>query len=349
MTANETITKQDLQLAEQLMGALAQRTENARRLDVDALALGNELMLAALKRPGNFLERARQRVDKVHEVLARHRPDSGRTGWLSGLNESEARMHPTRGGLRSGLLKGPAPDGDEQCFHHLTLWMSALERLFRVTGLPNYLTWSQDLAEASYQAFVYQTAAGPRMHSKLSCDLRQTPSAETDPLDPLDGLVTFMRIHNTGGGFEEECADFSQILENTDISSREPQALGRMLRDSAELRPYPDMESLSSGLVALAVQGLAEVAGGFEESRQREPAGELALAWGLERVARTPRHRALLGNYRKLSEELIGYWSQESNCQSSEWLADRDLNEALLAGALLSRQQPRTLESPAAT
>jgi len=344
LTANETITEQDLQLAEQLMGDLAQRSESAPRLDVDALALGNDLMLAALRRPGNFLERARQRVDKVHEVLARHRSDSGRTGWLSGLNESEARMHPTRGGLRSGL-EGPGSASDEQCFHHLALWMSALERLFRVTGLPNYLTWSQDLAEASYQAFVYQTATGPRMHSKLSCDLRRTPSAETDPLDPLDGLVTYMRIHNTGGGFEEECADFSQILENTDISSREPQALGRMLRDAAELRPYPDMESLSSALVVLAVQGLADVASGLEESRQREPAGELALAWGLERVARTPRQRALLGNYRKLSEELIGDWSRESNRQSSEWMADRDLNEALLAGALLSRQQPRTLES----
>jgi len=60
----------------------------------------------------NFLELYRQTgdetynhlalllVDQVHNILDRHREDDLRTGWISGLDELEGNMHPTKGGIK---------------------------------------------------------------------------------------------------------------------------------------------------------------------------------------------------------------------------------------------------------
>ena len=53
-------------------------------------------------RDEKYKEFALRLVDQVHNILGRHRDDSPRTGWISGLDEREGKMHPTKGGLRIG-------------------------------------------------------------------------------------------------------------------------------------------------------------------------------------------------------------------------------------------------------
>ncbi|MBS2038936.1 hypothetical protein JST97_28395 [bacterium] len=356
MTAKEQTTARELDLAEQLMAKLTKKNNAVLCLQIQAVAVENDLQLATQRREAGFLKRARERVEWVHQSLARHREDAPLRGWLSGLDDCEARLHPTRGGLRSGAPypeRGPRqplephkePLRDGQCFRDLALWMAALERCFRVSGLPQYLDWAEDLAEVAFQAFVYRTPAGPRMHSKMSCDLNRALIPEMDPLDPLDGLATYLRLHSTGGSLEEECYDFAQMIAGAEFSSREPGDLGRILWNSARLRNEPDLASLSDGLVALAVRCLAWFVHNLplqEERANREPAGELVLAYGLDRVRSELVGRRACRPYARLASQILAHWSRESNRQLSIWTDQSELHDVLLAGALLSRHSNRS-------
>ena len=51
-------------------------------------------------------------VGQVHITLGKHRKDSKRSGWLSGLDEEEARLHPTIGGLRIGKRMNERQPGE---------------------------------------------------------------------------------------------------------------------------------------------------------------------------------------------------------------------------------------------
>jgi hypothetical protein len=77
-----------------------------RYLWTDAFAVCNFLEL--FRQTGNEKYRllASRLVDQVHNTLGRHREDDSRTGWISGLDEQEGKMNPTRGGLRIGKKLG---------------------------------------------------------------------------------------------------------------------------------------------------------------------------------------------------------------------------------------------------
>ena len=77
-----------------------------RYLWTDAFAVCTCISLHARTGEARHLKRARRLVDQVHRVLGRHRPDSGRSGWLSGLAEGEGERHPTAAGLRIGKPLG---------------------------------------------------------------------------------------------------------------------------------------------------------------------------------------------------------------------------------------------------
>ena len=82
------------------VGGLGDSTK--RYLWTDAYAVLASLGLARRTGAPEHLDRALRIVDLVHHVLGRHRPDDARTGWISGLEESDGERRPTAGGLRIG-------------------------------------------------------------------------------------------------------------------------------------------------------------------------------------------------------------------------------------------------------
>jgi len=98
-----------LEFAE-LTGLASARVAPRRYLWTDAFAVCNFLALYRQTNDERYKELALNLVDQVHNVLGRHRDDDPRTGWISGLDEAEGRIHPTRGGLRIGkgmIERGP--------------------------------------------------------------------------------------------------------------------------------------------------------------------------------------------------------------------------------------------------
>ena len=73
-----------------------------RYLWTDAFAVCNFLGLYQETGGEEFKDLALKLVDQVQDTLGRHRKDDSRTGWISGLDEQDGRLHPTKGGLRIG-------------------------------------------------------------------------------------------------------------------------------------------------------------------------------------------------------------------------------------------------------
>ena len=67
--------------------------EPRRYLWTDAFAVCNYLELFRETGEQCFIQLALKLVEQVHQVLGQHRKDSGHKGWLSGLDDEEARQH----------------------------------------------------------------------------------------------------------------------------------------------------------------------------------------------------------------------------------------------------------------
>ncbi len=224
-----------------------------RYLWTDAFAVCNFLGLYQETGREEFKDLALGLVDQVHSVLGRHRHDDPRTGWISGLDDQEGRLHPTREGLRIGKqLKERRPsdplnerlewDRDGQYYHYLTKWMHALNRITRVTGDFTYNRWAIELARTAHAKFVYKPSSGrrKRMYWKMSIDLSYPLVPSMGLHDPLDGLVTYSQLQATAAEDPEqstaalraEIADMADICEGKSWATDDPLGVGGLLSDA---------------------------------------------------------------------------------------------------------------------
>jgi hypothetical protein len=297
-----------------------------RYLWTDAFALCNFLSLYRATGETRYKDIALELVEQVHEVLARHRPDDPRTGWISGLDEATGRAHPLAGGLRIGKpLNERAPDAppdahleweqDGQYYHYLTKWMHALVQAGVALGQPRFIVWALELAQVAHRAFVYEPAAGAgkRMYWKMRIDLSAPLVASMGQHDPLDGLVTIKALEQTAMGLPEgiaaanldrEFGDLKEICSGIRFETDDPLGIGGLLFDAGRLvqiRWAGDafMHSLTGRVLAAAGTGLAIYAsqGALSWPAERRLAfRELGLAIGLSALGRLPGWLDAAGN-----------------------------------------------------
>ncbi len=226
-------------------------------------------------------------INQVHGILGRHRRDDGRTGWLSGLDDRQGAMHPTRGGLRIGkTLNERAPadpfderrewDRDGQYYHYLTKWMHALNRACRVTGERAYNRWAIELAKTAHARFTYEPPAGGRrqMYWKMSIDLSRPLVPSMGHHDPLDGFITCSELRETTGDEPQtspefdlgrEIADLAAMCRDVNWATDDPLGLGGLLSDAYRigqlmLRGHVDRGALIEDLLSSSLIGLESLA-----------------------------------------------------------------------------------------
>ena len=300
-----------------LTGLRPATSDPRRYLWTDAFAVCNFLGLYQEREDEEFKELALQLVEQVHRVLGRHRHDDNRTGWISGLDEEDGRLHPTLGGLRIGKalrergLGDPFNehlewDRDGQYYHYLTKWMHALNRVTRVTGDFTYNRWAIELARTAHARFVFAPSSGKRkrMYWKMSIDLSYPLVASMGLHDPLDGLVTYTQLQATagkgpGGSKEDlrtEIADMADLCEGKSWATDDPLGTGGLLSDAfrvAQLmvKGYFVQTGLLAILLDASLAGLEAIA---REDSLKLPADtrlafrELGLSIGLGVVERLP-------------------------------------------------------------
>jgi len=285
-----------------------------RYLWTDAFAVCNFLELFRQTGDEKHKDLALRLVDQVHHTLGRHRGDDPRTGWISGLDEREGRMHPTKGGLRIGKKmneRGPGDpfdeslewDRDGQYYHYLTKWMHALNRVSRVTGDLTYNQWAIELAKTAHARFTYVPRSGgqKRMYWKMSIDLSYPLVRSMGQHDPLDGFITYSQLQVTASGDTEkptprdlkaEISDMAAICEGQSWATDDPLGLGGLLADALRVAQLIMKENLEQADLLETILDSSQL--GLQSYARRNPLNlpadyrlafrELGLSIGLHAV-----------------------------------------------------------------
>jgi hypothetical protein len=228
-----------------------------RYLWTDAFAVCNFLGLYCQTGDSRYKDLALLLVDQVHNILGLHRADDPRTGWISGLDEEEGQMHPTKGGLRIGKEmneRSPSDrfdeslewDRDGQYYHYLTKWMHALNCVSRVAGDRTYNMWAIELAETVHARFVHVPSFGgqKRMYWKMSIDLSRPLVPSMGHHDPLDGFITYNQLQlcatdnsekTPGPDLREEITDMENICRGKSWETDDPLGIGGLLCDACRV------------------------------------------------------------------------------------------------------------------
>jgi hypothetical protein len=237
-----------------LTGLSPVRKVPRRYLWTDAFAVCNFLELYRQTNDEKYKNLALLLVDQVHNVLGRHRDDDSRSGWISGLDEQEGKMHPTKGGLRIGKKineRSPSDrfdeslewDRDGQYYHYLTKWMHALNRVSRVTAETTYNIWAIELAKTVHAKFTYVPSSGgqKRMYWKMSIDLSSPLVESMGQHDPLDGFITYNQLQMSVANDSEkslcpdlnvEITDMANICKGKNWVTGDPLGIGGLLCDA---------------------------------------------------------------------------------------------------------------------
>lgn len=310
-------------LVHEIMGDFARRTgllkDEAtpirRYLWTDAFAVSNYLTLYRYSGDEIYLHFALGLVDQVHETLGRHRDDDPRSGWISGLEEGQARMHPTAGGLRIGKRMPERQPGepydeklewdrDGQYYHYLTKWMHALCCVSNVVDNQMYTTWAVELAAKAQKAFLHVEADGEkRLYWKMSIDLSRPQVAAMGHHDSLDGLITLLEIRRQLADrsekipkkFDADISDLADMCRGVNWTTPDPLGIGGLLADAWRLAQLSDAEAqipvagLLQEMLEAAAVGLSIYT---RDNSMHMPAiyrlafRELGLAIGLQAVER---------------------------------------------------------------
>jgi len=380
-TATTALVHEFMQDFAELTGLDPAGARPRRYLWTDAFAVCNYLGL--FQKTGNVTYRqlALRLVDQVHHTLGRHRDDDPRTGWISGLSLDGAELHPTAGGLRIGKslpergINEPYNeqrewDRDGQYYHYLTKWMHALNRVSRVTGNPDYVTWAIGLAHTAHARFTYLPPAGrqKRMYWKMSIDLTRPLVPSMGQHDPLDGLVTYNELQLTATrdfgqlvqpGLVQEITDITNIGRGMLLATDDPLGVGGLLSDASRItqmaiRGGPVYAGLLEIILDSALAGLDTFteAGSLELPARHRPAfREFGLSIGLAGVEQLPewigknpdlfgrtdslhqRVQALL-EYVPLREKIEQFWLDGINREAVTWTEHREINMVMLATSL---------------
>jgi hypothetical protein len=283
-------------------------------------------------------------INQVHGILGRHRQDDRRTGWLSGLDDRQGAMHPTRGGLRIGKSlneRSPADpfderrewDRDGQYYHYLTKWMHALNRAGRITGETTYIRWAIELAKTAHARFTYTPPDGgrKRMYWKMSIDLSRPLVPSMGHHDPLDGFITYSALQEAAGdelhGSSEydlggEIADLAAMCQEVNWATDDPLGLGGLLSDAYRVgqlivRGRVDQKELLEDLLSSSLTGLESLVRKepfLVPADHRLAFREFGLSIGLHAVRKlkglVEEHPGPFGDPRRLRsrlETLMGY------------------------------------------
>ena len=235
--------------------------DHERYLWTDAFAVCDFLELFRQKHDEEYLRYATVLIDQVHLALGRYRDDDMRRGWISGLDEETARLHPTAGGLRIGKpLKERGAgepiderlewDRDGQYFHYLTKWMHALCQAAFLAGETAYARWAAELGEAAFKGFARRSSSDEiaGVYWKMSTDLSRPLVAATGLHDALDGFISFREARNAAKTLANvEATGLSAAIEPLSLLCRygnwttdDPLGLGGLLFDACRLCRLPD-------------------------------------------------------------------------------------------------------------
>jgi hypothetical protein len=262
-------------------------------------------------------------------------------------------------------------DRDGQYFHYLTKWMHALCQTAFATGEAAHARWAAELAQTAFEKSLRRTATGEivGVFWKMSTDLSRPLVPASGQHDALDGLITFREVQRAHRHLPDRngvpdlgpaIGTLSTLCRHRDWTTDDPLGLGGLLFDACRLCRLPDDgttddASLMEEIASACCRGLSAwlANGGLNQPvAYRLAFRELGLAIGLCGV---PIIDEALGNgakgsgthaglrravdrllsFQTLGQTIVDDWMQGSRQREPGWRAHQDINDVMLATALL--------------
>jgi hypothetical protein len=237
--------------------------------------------------------------------------------------------------------------------------MGALDAMARATRRATFHVWARELAVVAHRAFVHGPLQSRRMAWKMSIDLSRALVPSMGQHDPLDGYVTCLMLDATAAetsmaatpSLAAARADFAAMIDPGRLATADPLGIGGLLLDAWRLIRIDAERELSAALLAAAAHGTAVLRAGTElrtAASSRLAFRELGLAIGLSVVAlirtdvygsrlllRAKDAVAVLAELAPLGEEIVAFWLRPDHRQTGTWRDHADINDVMLATALV--------------
>jgi hypothetical protein len=262
-------------------------------------------------------------------------------------------------------------DRDGQYFHYLTKWVHALCQTAFVTGDFGYAKWAVELGKAAFEGFARTSESGRvvGVYWKMSTDLSRPLVPAIGLHDALDGYITFREAQGTlakwstnvgVADLRSAIVSLSALCQHRNWTTDDPLGLGGLLFDAGRLCQLIGNEQLGDArLLEEVLEACRNGLTRFLDSRHlnhpvshRLAFRELGLAIGLKALpiifnaikkdggsfeSRAPVLRIvdLLLPYESLSEDIISVWLPHAQTKDQIWQAHQDINNVMLATALI--------------
>lgn len=237
--------------------------------------------------------------------------------------------------------------------------MDALSRASSILDEPEYLRHARELAKAVFPHFLQRSPSGAPfgLAWKMSVDLSIAQVPGINPHDALDGYVTYRQLERNRetGELAEEIDTLRRLSLGGRWATDDPLGIGGLLFDAFRLAglPYRDTvdERIATDVLAGAQVGLQHflLGGTLDAPAYRRLAfRELGLAIGLHAMSSIATARDSPGLFRpdtsqlpspdageELGRQLVAFWSEPQRRSEPLWLEHRDINDVMLATALL--------------
>jgi hypothetical protein len=238
--------------------------------------------------------------------------------------------------------------------------MHALDQTAREVGQPLFNTWARELALVAHRGFTYVPRAGGarRMYWKMSVDLSRPLIASMGQHDPIDGFLTCVELeataaalHAPGPSLAGATADFAAMVDSQALASADPLGVGGLLVDAyraAQLGRRGALDGHRTVVTTLLDAALAGLEAWVARGELRLPAAhrlafrELGLVIGLAALPLLGRDFPQLfpnhvgfARFAPLGPELRAFWLRAEHRRADAWRAHEDINDVMLATALL--------------
>jgi hypothetical protein len=257
-------------------------------------------------------------------------------------------------------------DRDGQYFHYLTKWMHALCQTAWFTGEAQYARWAAELGKAAYDGFVRRSASGAVIGVawKMSTDLSRPLVPGMGLHDALDGTLTMRETERALAATQAlvvapdaAMKSLRGLCVDRDWTTDDPLGLGGLLFDACRLCQLGGLAEeedlrLLDDLLGACARGLSAFLASRPLSRpvaHRLAFRELGLAIGLrglpliaeaagqERPRRPALYRTIgfLQRVQPLADDIVADWLPQARQGDESWRAHQDINEVMLASALI--------------
>jgi hypothetical protein len=229
--------------------------------------------------------------------------------------------------------------------------------------------WAVELGKVAFEKFARRSGSGEvvGVYWKMSTDLSRPLIPASGLHDALDGFITFREVLHAGAksldktaatDLNETIESLSVVCQQRDWTTDDPLGLGGLLFDACRLcqligEQRPSDARLLQEIMDACRRGLMALLAGRHLNRplaHRLAFRELGLAIGLRALPviadtiTTSRIRSrpglqgaveLLLPYESLGEEIIRIWLPYAQHQDKNWQAHQDINDVMLATALI--------------